>query len=259
MPMWRLTTSPPSSKTRSTVADAKVVSEALGLDLDWFAADRDGHVAHFMSNGSGGVPPSVVEGDYGERAAAFYLYLRDTAPPPGAAVVYDLAAVRDPPPFGAPASAGTGRAKPIHAYPAKAADVQRWGCLVFLESLEEVRAEIAAGAAVSTLATEGYAVELPPGDAAWPLLRALHQRGACRTCTVSRPDETAPRHGLYAYDCESLSPPPYVRQALPRDPITLDGVPHEFRPLVERLRLRTIRFAECRYFGWEALDAVANA
>lgn len=47
----------------------QIKQNLLDLDLDWFAIDRDGHIAHFTSGGWGAVPVFYLEKDYGELAA----------------------------------------------------------------------------------------------------------------------------------------------------------------------------------------------
>lgn len=56
-----------------TISDVRLETE----DIDWFAIDLQGHIAHFASGGFGFVPPSIA--DHGEDINLVMSYFRDSA------------------------------------------------------------------------------------------------------------------------------------------------------------------------------------
>ena len=209
---------------------------AHSMDTDWYAVDRDGHVALFESGEAGAVPsPAGIEGEHTllerfARAARWSLadYQPTTGGPEAPAEQHK-------------AVEGRLRAKP-------ADDEFDWDSswtLMFLESEEPVRDQIARGVAIAAPATEGVAVIVK--NLTRPLADRLHRAGACLGCFGPYTfDELPELLGLYTYEhsCENWISGPYERRGNPTRPLRADQLPLDSRALVEGMRFASLSFAE---------------
>jgi hypothetical protein len=207
---------------------------ADSMDTTWFAVDRDGHVACFSSGEAGAVPSAAAEP--GETGEALH---RLAGSLPRGGVVYDL----------------QGRFLP-GGRPASFDHMGRLGfnypVLMFLDSAEPLRDEIAAGLAVPVSATEGVAFILTGVSEA--ALHRLHDSGACRACSYrfnfGGTDAPAPGElGLYEYWhlTENWISGPYGRQQQPTQPLHVDQLPPALRNQLKQVCFDTLSFADSPY------------
>jgi hypothetical protein len=205
---------------------------AHSMDALWFAIDRDGHVACFRSGEAGAVPSEAFAGD-----EAYQAYERLAHTLPRGEAVQDL----------------QGRLVPSPDGPGEAHLVAynwHYPVLMFLPSLEPVRAELTAGRVAQVPAAEGVAV-------VWTGLsqteyERLHAAGVCCGCFFHF-DEAGEgtsanlaRHGLYRYGhlTENWISGPYGREQVPDRPVHIDQLPPDLRREVKRMRFDTLRFTE---------------
>jgi hypothetical protein len=213
---------------------------AHSMNVDWFAVDREGHVALFCS-GSAGAVPRQADSDAGRERAAVQELTRLLEHSPGAGVaVHDLAGRTRPGPLGE-----QGRHHWMVRYGKDAENI-----LLFLESLDPVREEVAQGRAVQLHATRGVAVfsRRLPG----PLLQQLHKTGLCLGCFThyvaeheeDDPEAAAARLGLFLYTHPWGDAPagPYGRAEQPQQAIHVDQLPPELRQLALRVRFEDLSF-----------------
>jgi hypothetical protein len=201
------------------------------MDTLWFAIDRDGHVACFESGEAGAVPSKAFAGEEAYQARD---HLAQSLP--------HGEAVLDP----------KGRLLPSLDGPRGAhlvASDWDYPVLMFLPSLEPVRAEFATGLVVRVPAAEGVAV-------VWSGLsqadhERLHAAGACLGCFYHFDEEEGmppnlARHGLFCYGhlTENWISGPYGREQVPERPVHVDQLPPDLRRQVKQIRFDTLRFSE---------------
>src|SRR5262245_34548238 len=199
---------------------------AHSMDTEWFAVDRDGHVACFDSGTMGAVAAGATQEIGYETKARIEACL-----PPGP-VVFDIEGHRVP-----------GK-KPKQPHVPRFS----WLPLCFLKSLELVREEIAAGRAYEVRAATGVAVVFREFNHS--LMTRLHEDGECLRCVSydfardDLPPESedlfflAARHGLFycghlwGDDVAGL----HGREELPVNPAHVDQLPPDLRKAVGRVR-----------------------
>src|SRR5262245_9213183 len=123
--------------------DIHDIPAAHSMATDWFAVDRDGHVALFESGESGAVPVAVPPPNSLEERFGLQRQLAQLLP--AGESVYDLEGRLMPGPLGAESE--------HWALVSYSGDV-----LLFLRSLEPIREEINSGQAVQFPAKRGVAV-----------------------------------------------------------------------------------------------------
>jgi hypothetical protein len=204
---------------------------AHSMDTAWYAVDRDGHVAFFYSGESGAVPAGAAEETALDPALAAV---------PAGDVVYDLQGRLLP-----------GREGPSDHHIRLMRDEER-EILLFLESADAVRDELAAESARLLPATTGvgiYFERLPRAVA-----KRLHDAGRCLACFHSyelggvsiRPERDAASKGLFVYEhlCENWTSGPYGRARFPRSPLHVDQLPPAVRDQVRQVLFPTLCFQD---------------
>ncbi|OAI53300.1 hypothetical protein AYO44_16135 [Planctomycetaceae bacterium SCGC AG-212-F19] len=121
--------------------------------------------------------------------------------------------------------------------------------MIFLQSIDPVRAELASGEALLMPASSGVAIVLNNRSEA--LRRRLHTDGQCLGCFwyFSGSERLSPdpaRFGIYVYAhlCENWIAGPYGRERIPRQPIHVDQLPPNLRSAVTRLCFLGLSFAD---------------
>ena len=204
---------------------------AHSMDTAWYAVDRDGHVAFFWSGEAGAVPATAAEDANLDPVLASV---------PASEAVYDLQGRLLP-----------GREGPAGHHIRLARD-EEGEILLFLDSADAVRDELAAGSARLLPATTGVGVyfeRLPRAVAA-----RLHDAGRCLACFYSfelggvstHPERDSASKGLFVYDhlCENWTSGPYGRARFPRSPLHVDQLPPAVREQVRQVRFPTICFQD---------------
>jgi hypothetical protein len=208
---------------------------AHSMDACFFAIDRDGHVAFFTTGEAGAVPEAAFTGDEAHEAVT---ELVETLP--------RCEGLQDPRGIGRPPGAEFEGCHLVVDLP--------YPVLMFLDSEEPVRAELASGAVTRVPATEGVGV-------AWRRLAAadrdrLHAAGLCRGCTFFfDPQEggdgppSLAEVGLYVYGhlTENWIAGPYGRRQVPAHPVHVDRLPPDLRRKVKGMRFDALRFAEAAH------------
>ena len=195
---------------------------------DWFAVDRDGHLAHLSSGICGAVP-----GGAGRGGASLETLLAPLARAANVtATVHDLEG-RLLPGF------ETG-GEDLHA-PAGAGPV-----LVFMPGLDVIAAEIAAGLAEPLRASFGAAAifdRLPRATS-----QRLHAGRGCLACFTEPDDERVDpaRFGLFSYGhlCDSWIAGPYGRRSRPAVALMVHQLPAVLKPAFTAFRFDGLCFAE---------------
>jgi hypothetical protein len=205
---------------------------AHSMDTIWFAVDQDGHVAGLQSKGAGAAPaarPPLLGEDQEQLCERLQEVL------PECPVMYDLAGRILP----GPLHRSTDHWAENLAEPAAA--------LMFLRSLDLVAQEIARGAAVQHLATEGCMVII--ANLTPDLARHIHQAGHCLACfyhsDFSEHYDLANR-GLFSY-AQLLGdwlPGPYGRQRTPMNPLHIDQLPPKLRKTICQVRFDGLCFSQ---------------
>jgi hypothetical protein len=201
---------------------------AHSADTQWFAVDRDGHVASFYSREAGAVPVVAVLSD----SDILLAYSIQDLPKTGQ-VIYDLRGRREP----------SEREEGPHFWMAD------HPVLLFLSSLEPLREVIASGRAIEVPATEGKAVVVHN-----PTEEELHQfealpeflDGFALFGFGEEGERSLARSGFYVYNhlTENWISGPYGREMIPAQPLHVDQLPPALRRYVARLRLENVRFAD---------------
>jgi hypothetical protein len=197
---------------------------AHSMDTRFFVIDRDGRVASFETGENG----AVLDGACSEEEV-WELIDPTSGLLPSCEVVYvwDGQCVSSIP------------ADERHYDPREEQTVEH--CLLFLDSLEPVQAEVTAGSARPVLASAGVAVLLHglPRET----FRNLHKSGLCRGCFMyfgSGDDrDNMSGIGIYQYDHLDDGPGanPYGQLTRPSRPVHIDQLPPEARKLIGRMRL----------------------
>ena len=196
---------------------------------DWFAVDRDGHLAHLSSGVSGAVPGGAGQGlgsfDAVLGALARVASVTESVFELEGRLLPGLDAVGDA----------------LHA-PASASQV-----LAFLPSLETVSSEVASGNAAPVRASFGAAAlfdRMPRATAA----RLHAPGGGCLGCFAERDDDRVDpsRFGLFSYRhlCDSWIAGPYGRRTRPAASLLVHQLPAELRPRFTALRFERVCFAD---------------
>lgn len=198
---------------------------------DWFAVDRDGHLAHLSSGICGAFP-----GGAGRGAGSFESLLAPLARAANVTpTVYELEGRLLP---------GLGAAgDDLHA---TASATTSGPVIVFVPGLDVVAAEIAAGYAEPVRASFGAAAlfdPLPRGT-----YQRLHARGGCLGCFAERNDERVDpsRFGLFSYRhlCDSWVAGPYGRRTRPSAALLVHQLPSALREVFTPFRFGDVCFAE---------------
>jgi hypothetical protein len=202
---------------------------AHSMDTQWYAVDRDGHVASFGSGEAGAVPLEAqlenAAGPHQEMAAIL----------PHCEIAYDLQGHLTP---------GEGDKGTHEGLTADG----RNNFLVFLTSLTSLRPEIAEGRAVQVPAQGAIAVILRRATA--DLMERLHRNGDCLSCFWHFEDDDEwiepARLGLFSYShlCENWISGPYGRKRVPLQPVHIDQLPPAVRQLVTQMRFPHLCFGE---------------
>lgn len=189
---------------------------AHSMDSAWFAIDAAGQVGFFSTGEAGGLPSGCTL-DQGE---AYQLLEQLRAALPPSEPVFD----------------------PDGRLPGQE---RHWvygpHALVFLDSLEPIRAELASGAAVEARATRGVAAIFT--QLSDETKKRLHETGACRGCRGLYGDPGteggAARLGLFDYDhlTENWIAGPYGCSARPATPVKLSQLPPAIRAAAEGFQL----------------------
>jgi hypothetical protein len=204
---------------------------AHSMDTAWYAVDRDGHVAFFYSGEAGAVPISAGELDLEP--------VLDSVPVSEA--VYDLQGRLLP-----------GREGPAGHHIRLTGDEER-EILLFLDSADAVRDELAAGSARLFPAATGVGVyfeRLPRAVA-----DRLHGAGRCLACfysyevggfSIHHSERDWASTGLFVYDhlCENWTSGPYGRVRIPSSPLHVDQLPPAVREQVRQVRFPTLCFQD---------------
>lgn len=202
------------------------------MDTCFFAVDRDGHVAIFNTHEAGAVPVHSLAGDSADAVRQQLTQL------PRVEVVHDRRGRVTP-----------GQANDFNEH--QGAMGLPYPTLMFLDSLDPVRDDIAAGRAVEVPASEGVAVmfrEMPE-----ELSRRLHESGACRGCSLYLHSGEMEEHypdpalrGLFSYEhlTENWISGPYGRVRRPAQPIHVDQLPPRIRAAVQAMRFDSLCFTD---------------
>jgi hypothetical protein len=222
---------------------------AHSMDTQFFAVDKDGHVAVFTTGEAGAVPEAALAGDQADEVA------RQLAQAlPRCEVIHDPAGRRLP-----------GRAEPgaIHGpHPGFNHPV-----LMFLPSLDPVRADIATGVAVPVPAASGSAVlwrQLTPERYdALAAATGTHPEWHYVFGAFEQEGGGLAARGLYAYGhlTENWISGPYGRNSVPARPVHVDQLPPALRGLVksfvfdglsfrDAVHLQPLEFGPC--VSWES-------
>ncbi len=223
---------------------------AHSQDTWWFAVDRDGHVACFHSSEAGAVPFAADMVDPGEVVEQLPLM----------EAVYDRAGRAGPGRLGqggqhCPFSTAHLAFLRLLGPGRETCDVPDHDArLIFLQSLDPLRVEIAAGRAYQVPAAQGVAAVLRQGGE--EVSRRLHDAGECLGCFYlfywepfpgEEDDQLDPaRRGLFRYNhlCQDWIPGPYGRTRVPRQPIHIDQLPPGIRRAVSRMEFDSLCFAD---------------
>jgi hypothetical protein len=209
------------------------------MDTDWYAVDRDGHVAHFGSGEAGAVPRAALAEEAGGVDVLGGLHRRA-----GNELVYDLDGRIEP-------------GRPPHWRTALHDEQRSLGpVLMFLSSADLVREELAAGGCVTARASRGVAV----------IFRSLskatsdraHEAGQCLGCfphfaAEEQPGDERPPSpaelGLFSFEhlCENWISGPYGRSEQPSAPLSVGDLPPELQDAVAQVRFDKICFAEAPF------------
>jgi hypothetical protein len=213
---------------------------AHSMDTIWYAVDRDGHIAVFDS-GEDGAVPQVAAPDEEEEETTLDRF--------AGLVPWSLAEFQralGSPDGAEPHPAFEGK---LPEKPRNKDDWQSPWTLMFLESAEPLRQEIARKSAREMPATEGVAVLVK--NLSRPLADRLHQAGACLGCFGPYKYHELPALlGLFSYDhtdrhvFEYSTCAPYERVRLPIRLLRADQLPPDVREQVEGMRFASLCFAE---------------
>lgn len=205
---------------------------AHSMDTCFFAVDRDGHVAIFDTGEAGAVPAAALSGEQADDVR------RQLGTLAHIGVIHDRQGRETP---NRPSEYNEHRGSFGLPYPT----------LMFLDSLDAVQEEIAAGRAVEVHANEGVAVLFQ--ELSEEIAKRLHDSGVCRGCSwyfhgqeyeEHRPDLTA--RGLFSYThlTENWISGPYGRVRRPAEPIHIDQLPPRLREAIKAMRFESFCFAD---------------
>jgi hypothetical protein len=206
---------------------------AHSMDTSWFAVDRDGHVACFNTGEAGAVPNNSLRG---VGIYEFILQFGEMLPP--GPMRFERESLELP-------------GRPVPHWCAGGFDFAQ--TLLFLDALDPVREEVAAGRAREVSASKGVAVIFAGLTEA--LARRLHEAGRCKGCfRYFEPDVegTFPHlaaGGIYEYAhlCENWISGPYGLERTPVAPIHIDQLSPRVRDQMKRLTFAQFCFADTPY------------
>jgi hypothetical protein len=229
---------------------------AHSMDTQFFAVDKDGNVAYFSTGEAGAAPEEALAGDQANDVAR---QLRQILP--RCEVIHD----RD------------GRRLPVQG---EAAESHRpppglnYPVLMFLPTLDPVRADIAAGVAVPVPAASGAAViwrQLTPERYDALANVGLRPEWHYVFGAFDGENDDLSSHGVFTYGhlTENWISGPYGRERVPARPIHVDQLPPALRGLLksfafDRLSFRDTAHIQPLEFGpcvsWESawLDSGGN-
>jgi hypothetical protein len=199
---------------------------AHSMDTVWFAVDLDGHVAYFHSSETGVVP---VQAD-ADSDARVLERLPEVLP----------------------------RVEPLHDRRGRCGtrgDVEHCGSvpqvsalLMFLDSPDPIRDELAAGRATEVGSAEGLAFVLR--GISEEVYKRIHAAGACRGCFwhwVGSEDSTPEHFGLFEFGHPiwNTLAYPYERRCVPAQPVHVDQLPPDLRRAVKQVVLN-LRFGDAQ-------------
>lgn len=228
---------------------------AHSMDCQWFAVDRDGHVAVFESGEAGAVPSVAFDQSRGDIQE----WARENLHP--------AQAIREPYYTRMPSG------EAVDHWPDRAFSGSP--VLLFLTTLDPVRDALAAGAAEEVPVTEGYGVvfrQLADAD----LERYLQLPECVRSANLyfddgdGNGDPSLARFGFYTYDhlTDNWVAGPYGREAVPARPLHVDELPPGLRALASRVRfdlrfgetmhLQPAELTECESWGPAYLDSTGT-
>jgi hypothetical protein len=205
---------------------------AHSMDTCFFAIDRDGHVAIFDTGEAGAVPVNALSSESADSLR------QQLAALPRTDVVHDRQGRATP---GLPNEFNEHRGGMGLPYPT----------LMFLDSLDAVEDDIAAGRAVEVPASEGVAVLFQ--QMSEELAKLLHDNGFCRGCFWYFHNEEAEGYsadltsrGLFSYShlTDNWISGPYGRVSRPAQPLHIDQLPPRIREAVKAMRFDSLSFAE---------------
>jgi hypothetical protein len=213
---------------------------AHSMDSCWFGVDKDGRVGFFDTGEAGAQPSAGLVGRAAELAAP-----RLARALPTCDTLVDLRGRR------LPYRKGGGLRHELFGMPVPT--------VMFLDSLDPVRADLAAGRATELKAKDGYAVVWPGLDDG--LYERFHEGkpGLCRGC-YSRfnlmrgdPDDPRPnlaRHGIYTFGTlgTNATAYPYGLSEVPTVPVHVDQLPPDLRVKVREVTFERVSFAETPVF-----------
>ena len=184
---------------------------AHSMDTDWFAVDRDGHVAICVA-GEPGPVPVTVERERDTYAALDQLFL------------------------------GSGPALLGQHYAGERSPYSVAMLLPHDLDLSRIARECLRSEPLST----GLGLVAPVAVHGMPreAYQALHDSGACRGCTVLTDERLSARPlGLYCYDAnDQYQNGPYERVVVPARPIRFADLPPQTRALIDPVFLRDVSF-----------------
>jgi hypothetical protein len=207
---------------------------AHSMDTDWFAVDRDGHVAYFNSGEAGAVPLDACCEDDTAMLDQLETAVPRTEP------IYELA------PRSGACEEGSHHAPTAADGGPLALDGEPWPILVFVTSLDAVAEDVGQGLAIPVASRGAAAVFFP--DMPIATYRRLHESGACLSCFYNDPayDDLPERLGLYHFKHpdDLYVPEPYGRWGSPRRPLHIDQVPAALAEALTRVRFEGVCFGE---------------
>src|SRR5215213_2973275 len=190
---------------------------AHSMDSCWFAVDQDGRVGFFQTREGGAQPTRGLFGYPAESARR-----RVAREIPAGTFQVDLRGYLLPYLTG-------GVIRHLHGG-------SEWPVLMFLDSLDSVRAEVDSGVAVQVKARDGFAVLWP--DLPEPDYQNLHRGrpAVCRGCfwqfdtfevAGEEPRPNLARHGVYVFAAlgGNAAANPYGVQLIPAAPVHVDQLP----------------------------------
>jgi hypothetical protein len=205
---------------------------AHSMDTEWYAIDRDDHVAIFHTGEEGALPDDAAN--------------HNTLPRPLLDAIPDV-------PYQLIDWLGDDRQEHHVELPPRTRKEGLGKVFLFLCSIDAVRDQVNGYSVEQGPAGEGVAVlfEDLPSETAW----MLHESGACLGCFpwISEYryyrlyDDRAGRVGLFNYknDGRGLGAScPYLRGRPPFRPLKVDQLPRDLRYLIGQLEFQDLRFSE---------------
>jgi hypothetical protein len=203
---------------------------AHSMDTEWFAVDKDGHVASFSSGEEGAVPSPVPPGSchdsYNILEVAEYL--------PATNPLFDL-------------KEWVGHGNDARSRHLTYRDwTGHTRVLLFLERLGPIRDLFGASLVAAPPSPFGHAMLISGLTEA--MHRGIHDAGICRGCFEiyrENQENLLSRLGVFQYGHDEYSiSHPYRREHRPTRPLRVDQLPADLRATIEQVRFDSICFAE---------------